>query len=347
MIETAWPGLTVFACGVGEIHPYDRKNAGLFRGEETFSPDVTGWQCWSKPSPEPQLDATFRSLLIESIGCEAGAIAGLVHQLAESICLSLVEAPLLVAILRAGVPVGTLLARCLARRLGQPVPLVAISLFQGLGWDEDALATALSAHPGRPVWFVDGWTSSGGVAQELQASYQRWMANGRPDFTAGAGPQLAVLCDPNGFATACPTRSDRFIPSACFTAPETLGFSRGFVTGYPGMFKVYQFPPHLIQPACLSAWMAIHDAIPIPPAPDLPRPAPPSSSSGWRFHINEVVRAIINRHPQEILLRDDQATAMETLAPVLYLCQLRGIPVRYRQSEVAQWGSIAAARMQI
>lgn len=345
MIPTPWPGLLPYAAPAGEINPYDPANAPLFRGEEAFEPHVTGWRRWSKPSPEPRLDSTFEELLLDSTAREKSAVAGMVEALADRVARSVASAPLLVAILRAGVPVGALLARSLGRRLGEPVPLVALSLFDGLGWDAAALEAALRDHPGRPVLFVDGWTSGGGVARELRRSHDRWLLSGRPDFTGGEGPRLAVLLDPRGLADFSALRADRFVPSSLFTAPETLGFSRGFAAADGGMFRVYRFPRRLLRPRYVEAWMAEGDkaapieALAAPPAPE--SAAPP----GWRVHVNEVVRALINRNPRKVLLRDGETDAALTLAPVLHLCKLRGVPVSYGREEVAAWGAVAAARM--
>lgn len=346
MIPTPWPNLLPYATPAGEIDPYERSNAPLFRGEEAFEPNVTGWRRWSKPSPEPRLDDTFEGLLLASIEREKAAVAGMVETLAEKVVASVAAAPLLVAILRAGVPVGALLARSLGRRFGEPVPLVALSLFDGLGWDTAALEAALRDHPGRPVVFVDGWTSGGGVAGELRRSHERWLSSGRPDFTNGEGPRLAVLLDPRGLAGYSALQADRFVPSSLFTAPETLGFSRGFAAANGGMFRVYRFPERLLRPSYVEAWMAESDDS--ASAEDLTKEAPPPQEAapppGWRLHVNEVVRALINRNPREVLLRDDE-TATETLAPVLHLCRLRGVPVSYGREEVAAWGAVAAARM--
>jgi hypothetical protein len=348
-IVTPWPGVRVLARYDGEIDPYAAANGPLFRGEEAFAPEVAGWKRWSKPSPEPPLDESFRTLVLDAIAQRAGTIHALVNTLAEAIqgsSLSPPSPPLLVAILRAGLPVSVLLAHRLGQQLGAPVPVVALSLFAGWGWDEAALLAALHTCPNRPVWFVDGWTSRGGVANELRASYQRWLARGHPDFTRGQGPRLAVLCDPAGLAHAAGTSTDSFVPSSCFTAPETLGFSRGFVRDEPGMFLVYGYPPHLLQPSYLDAWMGVLDA---PPLPSLPiaeaGPSAPLPPPQYRLHSNEVVRALINRSPREVLFRDDETTVRDLLAPVHYLCTLRGVPVRYRCTEVGRWGALVAARM--
>ncbi|NJN66867.1 MAG: hypothetical protein HC884_09185 [Chloroflexaceae bacterium] len=151
VIATPWPGVRVLARSAGELDPYDTANAHRFRGEEAFAPDVAGWKRWSKPSPEPPLDEHFRTLVLTAIAQRAGTIHALVNALAEAVQGSLTEPPLLVAILRAGLPVSVLLARCLEQQLGAPVPVVALSLFAGWGWDEAALLAALRTHPNRPV----------------------------------------------------------------------------------------------------------------------------------------------------------------------------------------------------
>jgi hypothetical protein len=344
-IATPWPGLVLYAKPAGEVDPYDPANAALFRGEEAFASGVTGWRRWSKPSPEPRLDLAFERLLLLSIEREKAAVLGMVEALAQRVAAATPSAPLLVSILRAGVPVGALLARALGRHLAEEVPLVALSLFDGLGWDAVALEAALEDHPGRPVVFVDGWTSRGGVTGELRRSYERWTSSGKPDFTRGEGPRLAVLCDPRGLASFSALQADRFVPSSLFTAPETLGFSRGFATADGGMFRVYEFPPRLLKPALVGAWMDEDGATPAFLAGgEAPSDASPPHP-GWRLHVNEVVRALVNRNPREVLLREDEETASEALEPVLHLCGLRGVPVSYGREEVAAWGAVAAARM--
>jgi hypothetical protein len=347
VITTPWPNLLPYATPAGEIDPYDPSNTPLFRGEEAFAPEITGWRRWSKPSPEPHLDETFEGLLLDSIAREKAAVAAMVETLADKVAASVPSAPLLVAILRAGVPVGAPLARSLRRRFGEPVPLAALSLFDGLGWDTAALEAALRDHSGRPVVFVDGWTSGGGVARELRRSHERWLSSGRPDFTDGEGPRLAVLLDPRGLAGYSALQADRFVPSSLFTAPETLGFSRGFAAANGGMFRVYRFPDRLLRPSYVEAWMAESgdvENLEAPTVGDTPAPeaVPPP---GWRLHVNEVVRALINRNPREVLLRDDEGNAAAALAPVLHLCRLRDVPVSYGHAEVAAWGAVAAARM--
>jgi hypothetical protein len=321
----------------------------MFRGEEAFAPDVTGWRRWSKPSPEPPLDETFRNLVLEAIQQRAASISGLVDRLARAMLPTLSAPPLLVAILRAGVPVGALLAQRLRTWLQAEVPLVALSLFAGIGWDAVALQAALQRHPGRPVWFVDGWTGRGRVARELQHSYQHWLQRGGEAFAGSEGPRLAVLCDPAGAAHACGVQADYFVPAACFTAPETLGFSRGFVREEPGMFRVYLYPRRLLEPQYLEAWLQIAhtppDTVPCQTAEKTRTTAEDTPPPGYRIHSSEVARALINRAPREVLFRDDAVTVSTYLAPLQYLCEMRAIPMRYQCPQVAAWGTQVAACM--
>lgn len=346
VIPTPWPDLVVAARDAGLIDPHDPGAAGRFRGEEAFDPEVTGWRRWALPSPEPALDAEIDALVLASIRREAPWISAAVARLADQVAGLDAAPPLLLAVLRAGVPVAALLSRALEARWGEPVPVAALSLFHGAGWDAAALRSVLDRWPGRPVWFVDGWTSGGGVARGLRASHAGWLAAGGGDFTSGEGPRLAVLCDPRGFADAAATRADRFVPSSTFTAPRTLGFSRGFMTGEGEPFRVYTFPRALWREDLVGAWLRAGEG----PPSDEDRDAPPPEAvgeppPGWRLHVNEVARALINRQPREVWLAGGPEETAEPLAPLLHLCRLRGVPVSWRRAEVAAWGATAAARM--
>ncbi len=346
MIHTPWPNLQIVAQSRGLVDPYLPQNAPLFRGEEAFDAAVTGRARWSKPSPEPALDADFEAVLLDSLAKNAALMSALAHELARKIgdFYGAGEVPVLVAILRAGVPVAALLSQILEEKWGETVPVRAFSLFYGLGWDELALETIVAQFPHRPLLFVDGWTSGGNVAIELNRAFGEWKRAEKPDFARGEHPRLAVLCDPRGKADFSAVRSDVFVPSACFTAPETLGFSRGFALGEDEMFGVYEFPRGHLKPHWVKEWLDVLGVAPAPIPPDFAgeiEPTPP----GVRIHINEVVRALINRDPREIWLCDAEKTARERLAPLLHLARLRGVPVRFERAEPRRWGAIAVAPM--
>ena len=346
-IQTPWPKLHLYARDCGEINPYDGANADLFRGEEAFAPDVAGWKRWSKPSPEPQLNADFEPILLASIAHQAPQIHAMARALAGKIVASNPDKPpVLIAILRAGAPICALLAPLLSERYGQAIPICAFSMFYGLGWDEKALEQILADYPHHAPIFVDGWTSGGGVATQIQLSFDAWITKGKPDFTDGNGPQFAVLCDPRGVATYSAVRADFWVPSAAFTAPETLGFSRGFAFEDGGLFGVYRFPPSQRKPRWVAAWLDVLNAPPAPLPPDDANAAtatlPPD---GFRVHVNEVTRALITREPLEIWLRPAENEARQTLAPLLYLANQRGVPLKFGRADLADWGALAVARM--
>ena len=343
--QTPWPGLRLYARDCGLVNPYDDANADLFRGEEAFESDVEGWRRWSKPSPEPKLDADFAPILLDSIARQAPQIHAMARALAAKIVATNPDQPpVLIAILRAGAPICALLAPLLGEHYGQEIPVCAFSLFYGLGWDNAALTRILADYPNYTPVFVDGWTSGGGVATQIARSFDDWKVRGKPDFTGGETPQFAVLCDPRGVATYSAIRADFWVPSAAFTAPETLGFSRGFAFEDGGLLGVYRFPPSQLKPHWIKAWLDILNAPPakLPPDDAATSSAPPD---GFRVHVNEVTRALINRNPLEIWLRAAETAARQTLAPLLYLARKRGVPVEFGRSELSNWGALAVARM--
>ena len=342
--QIPWPELRLYARDCGEVDPYDTANAGLFRGEEAFESDVEGWKRWSKPSPEPRLEASFENVLISSIEANAPQINSLARELARRIGQSFESAPVLIAVLRAGVPICALLRPLLESHFGEEVPICAFSLFYGLGWDEAALSQIIADFPGREFLFVDGWTSGGGVAKQLNESLEMWISSGQPDFSRGRGAQFAVLCDPRGKATFSAVRADCFVPSSAFTAPETLGFSRGFAREDGGLFGVYKFPTRFQKPAWIRAWMNILNAevAPLPADEDASGEAVPN---GFRVDVNEVTRALINRDPLEIRLLQDEESARQSLAPLLALAGARKIPVSFGREELRKWNTCALARM--
>lgn len=343
-ISTPWPNLHLYARDCGEIDPYNAHNTQRFRGEEAFAPEVEGWRRWSKPSPEPRLDAAFEPVLLEAIEQSAPIIKALAQELARQIIMVNERAPVLVAILRAGVPICALVAPILEAHYREPIPICAFSLFYGLGWDEVALEIIVADFPERDLIFIDGWTSGGGVATQLQNSFADWLSSGHADFTRGRGPQFGVLCDPRGVANYASVRADLFVPSAAFTAPETLGFSRGFAFEDGALFGVYRFPQKYRKPLWIEKWLAILGSEAAPLSAD-DAPATEAAPPDFRVHVNEVTRALINRDPQEIWLRDDENTARNTLVPLLYLVARRKVPVGFGRLEIEKWGAIAVAKM--
>lgn len=128
--------------------------------------------------------------------------------------LSQYRNPVLVSLVRAGVPCGALMRRYAAIVLGQELPHYGVSIIRGKGFDENAIRFILDRHPGQPLVFVDGWTGKGMIATQLKESCE--------DFNRRNGtslePALAVLADPAHCCTLYATREDFINPSCCLNS---------------------------------------------------------------------------------------------------------------------------------
>jgi hypothetical protein len=145
------------------------------------------------------------------------------------------------------------------------------------------------------------------------------------------------LVDPLGVADLCATHEDHIIPSSCFTAPDTLGFSRGFVRDPKEMMRVFQFPKKYIRMNYVKAWMDVLEVDPVPVEKGCPKSL--NRPEGSKIHVNEVVRAAVNRKPHKICIAMQEVIAEEELKPLLMLCRARDIPVVFQSDCVS--GAIA------
>jgi len=304
-------GQHVYANFLPEIDPFNeptyfRSLNQSYNGNNTY---------WAKPSPEPHLPDDFLKLVTEQFRNQA--VSEAVSRLAASITAweSDYQRLILVAILRAGVPIADWLTRLLPGATA-----VSMSLFTGLGIDRVAIETLKRDYPQQRILFVDGWTGRGGVSRELAK--------------LGMAP-LAVLIDPWGWADFSGSNEDIFCPTACFTGPTTLGFSRTFYVDAESMFAAYLFPERYSRPALVTEWQAAC------PAPSLSFPLDLGGQSrsteahegrffkkiALRVHSNEVCRTLINSHPKKIYFADDENYANKQYALLLNLAELRQVPV--------------------
>lgn len=160
-------------------------------------------------------------------------------------------APVLVSLVRAGVPCGVLMGRYAASQLGRALPHYGISIIRGKGFDEAALAYILDRHPAKNLIFVDGWTGKGMITRQLQESCQGF--NQR--HGTQVAPTLAVLADPASSTDLYATREDFINPSCCLNSTVCGLISRTVhnpaLMG-PGEFhgvRVYRQFAHLDQTA--------------------------------------------------------------------------------------------------
>lgn len=123
-------------------------------------------------------------------------------------------APVLVSLVRAGVPCGVLMRRYAARELGVDLPHYGVSIIRGKGFDENAIRYILARHPGRELVFVDGWTGKGMITRQLEESCAQLRGHGGPALP----PTLAVLADPAHSCALHATREDFINPSCCLNS---------------------------------------------------------------------------------------------------------------------------------
>lgn len=303
-----------------EVHPFNeperfRRLDQAYDGRNTF---------WSVPSPEPDLSDSFRESLKRRVE-QADHVAVVAQRLAAAILEKHPDPNRLAfaAILRAGVPVADWLQKLLPGSVA-----AAISLFVGIGVDRVGLTEFQHRHPERTLIFVDGWTGKGGVADELKR--------------LELGP-LAVLIDPWGCADFTGIETDLFCPSACFTGPATLGFSRTFFTDEAEPFSAYRFPESFLRRELIESWKTR--------GPSAPTTAPVragrfSATTNLRVHSNEVCRALINAAPKELRFAESAAAAMNEFSLLLELAEARRVPVVFNRSELADLRTRVACEMQ-
>ncbi|MCC9608604.1 hypothetical protein LOC68_09435 [Blastopirellula sp. JC732] len=305
---------SIYASLAEEVHPYAsldrfRKRTVGYTGDQSF---------WATPSPEPKLNRALCDRLATPLPSEdpiCVAAANLALEIAKQFEPSEL---LFVAILRAGVPVVEWLTSLLPGSVG-----VATSLFVGHGIDRASYANIQADYPTRKIVFVDGWTGKGGVAGELARH--------------GLGP-LAVLSDPWRLATFRGTQEDILSPSACFTGPTTLGFSRTFTREPDQSFAAYQFPDNLLEPTITQAWMESCPSGNLTAngsrSPERRHVMPPQETP-LRVHSNEVCRALINSNPSEIMFACTPQEARERFELLLELADSQNIPQLFSVKDLA------------
>lgn len=292
----------VYARFLEEVDPFRdtdrfRPRNRIYAGQQAF---------WAIPSPEPLLSERFWDMVAHALPdprltqAAASLAAGIAAWEADYRRL------LLVAILRAGVPIADWLTRLLPGSVA-----VATSLFCGLGVDQVAIARLQQTYPDRRLLFVDGWTGQGGVARELSRL---------------ALAPLAVLIDPWGWADFAGCRDDIFCPTACFTGPTTLGFSRTFYRNDDDLFNAYLFPERYTRPALVQQWQASCRNTHAQPLESTQRFF---TTTHLRVHSNEVCRALINADPEVVYFAVSQAEANSAYGLMLELTEERKVKTQF------------------
>lgn len=280
---------------------------------------------WATPSPEPCLSDNLVSRLTQPVP-EGSSLLVAANNLAAQIKSQYEEDKILfVAILRAGVPVAQWLTQLVHNSAA-----VATSLFVGHGIDQASLASIKRDHPDRRIIFVDGWTGKGGVAGELAK--------------LGEGP-LAVLSDPWCLADLRGTSEDLLSPSACFTGPTTLGFSRTFTRKPDSIFGTYQFPSSQLNPEIVNAWCVSCKSCET--KLDQASGNRIQHETELRVHSNEVCRALINSNPGELYFAGSAAHARDRFSLLLELADAQNVPQKYNVRELSALNTSVACSLEL
>ncbi len=178
------------------------KEAAIQSGRRHYS-EMVGHEA----PPSPAYEALFESALAAN-GARMGRE---VAALALALDAALPAQATLASLVRAGVPLGVLLARALRQIRGASADVAhfGVSIIRDRGLDEVAMDRVVSGRDPSGVVFVDGWTGKGAISGELERSLA-----GRPSLA----PRLVVLADPCGRAWLAASGDDWLIPSGILGA---------------------------------------------------------------------------------------------------------------------------------
>jgi uracil phosphoribosyltransferase len=251
-----------------------------------------------------------------------------------------------VSLVRAGTPMGALLARALRQRGRADTRHYSISIIRDRGIDENALAFILREEGREPAGlaFVDGWTAKGVIAEELRQALKRWNAR-QPEQLNEA---LHVVSDIGGVADVAATYDDYAIPSGVLNATVSGLTSRSILNAsigprdFHGCVFYADFAPH-----DRTTWFL--DQVAGYFADIEPEPVHPHSRERWvrrramnafldrlyaRYRIGdrnfikpgvaEATRVLLRRLPYLLLLRDPDGS---DVAHLRLLAEQKRVPV--------------------
>lgn len=146
------------------------------------------------------------------------------------------QAPIIVSLARAGIPVGILMKRYIKQKYKVDCPHYAISIIRDKGIDINAMEYIYNQHIKgaqncvENIFFVDGWTGKGAIKTQLeeavskmQIEYPKWHH---------LSSNLYVLADPANITPYCGTHEDYLLPSACLNSTVSGLTSRTILNSY-------------------------------------------------------------------------------------------------------------------
>lgn len=274
----------------------------------------------------------YLAIYTDALKANGPRTAAAVVALAKGIAEQLAGPITLVSLVRAGLPVGVLLRRALAR-LGREVHHYGVSIIRDRGLDLVAMAEIKRRHGPDGLIFVDGWTGKGAISNQLTAS---WAIRGRP------APRLAVLADIGGFAWMAPSQRDWLIPSGILGGVVSGLVSRSVLNdqirrsgGYHGCTDLSHLAANDVSRTFVETiWdhitsKAIWDTEPARPTPEAERQDRQATigklidTLASRYEITnlnrikpgiaEATRAVLRRRPYKVYLASSDSPELSAL----------------------------------
>ena len=156
----------------------------------------------------------------EALKNYAKPVALAVGRLADKIVEKKGQDIVLVSLARAGIPIGILVKRYIAKKYQVNVPHYSISIIRGRGIDNNAMKYLLSRYEPGQLLFVDGWIGKGAILNELKKDLAQY---------EGVSSDIAVIADPANVTELCGTHDDILIPSSCLNSTVSGLISRTFL----------------------------------------------------------------------------------------------------------------------
>lgn len=176
--------------------------------------DVQAGRHYSEDLPIEQVPSPAYLRVFDSLMERQLSRVALYTGMLTRLVLACHPAPVLISLVRAGVPCGILMRRYARMELGRDLPHYGVSIIRGKGIDETAMEAILERHPDETPVFVDGWTGKGMITLQLQESLDAFHRS----HGTKIAPILAVLADPAHSCSLYATREDFINPSCCLNS---------------------------------------------------------------------------------------------------------------------------------
>lgn len=140
--------------------------------------------------------------------------------------------PIIVSLVRAGLPVGILIKRYLKYKYNIEVEHYGISIIRDKGIDIEAMNLIYDRHRDvegiKNIFFVDGWTGKGAIKIQLEEAVRELKEHTDRNWN-DLKDDLYVLADPAYLTEYCGTHDDFLLPSACLNSTVSGLISRSIL----------------------------------------------------------------------------------------------------------------------